>query len=121
MKNIIISKKNIFYVLVTKYKELEDNHLIIDETCFNQQRKVIFINNHCLDLETGEEIYQLNREYNFVIGPIYRNTAYISEICKYCPSDKDILQAITIYYNFLEKQELIKRKKLIPFHQERIY
>jgi hypothetical protein len=87
-------------------------------------RKVLLKNNTVIDLATGELIYGLKAENDSVCGPIYKNYMYCNKLIKLKDnmiSDNDMICASNKYINFLEKQELIKSRKLILFPQQRIF
>lgn len=134
---IMIKKTDIFIVSTIRYSGSKNNLLVIDKNyvapdskivkgldskikCY--MRKVLYKNNHFIDIETGEELFLHRDDDGLVEPPIYKNTTYIVNI--YIPesvSSKDLLNAFETYKLFVEKEKLIKEKKLVLFPQERIY
>lgn len=133
---VMIKKTDILVASTIKYSHLNNNGLVIDEE-YNSKyytydgddttlkcylKKIVFIDKHFIDIDTGDELFLLPNEHGLVKPPIYKNTIYIVNIYKAINvSDSDLTSAINAYKNFNEKQQLIKSKKLIPFQQERIY
>lgn len=136
-KYVIIKKTDIFLASTIKYSSLINDTLIIDEE-YNDDyyiyegedlstkcylKKIMFINKHFIDIETGEELFMMpNNEYGLVNPPIYRNTIYIVNL--YNPinvSDQDLINANKAYNLFIQRQQMIDEKKLVFLPQERIY
>ena len=134
---IMIKKTDIFIVSTIRYSGSKNNLLVIDKNyvapdseivkgldskikCY--MRKVLYKNNHFIDIETGEELFLHRDDDGLVEPPIYKNTTYIVNIyTAESVSSKDLLNAVETYKLFVEKEKLIKEKKLVLFPQERIY
>ena len=84
-------------------------------------RLVLFNDHKFIDLETGDELFELPNSSGYIDGEIYQNQYYIIELLKCDVSDELLMYASRIYENYLNRQNLIKQKKLIPFPKTRIY
>ena len=102
---------------ITKIVVLYEEH----EGAREPLRYVLFCNHKFIDLETGEELFQLNNSSGYVEGPIYQNQYYILELLKFEVSDEMLEYASQVYENFLEKEKLYKDKKILKFPKTRIY
>lgn len=124
MNNYTIKKDHILLAAIVQYIDFDGYKLIRKEISDDDiLHKVVFIDGKIIDFETGDEIQELKRDYEGYIDDIVlANKMYYHELYK-CPkvTNKDLLYASKIYEYHLEKQQLIKEKKLIPFPSKQLY
>lgn len=145
----ILTKNQILRAIVIKYKDIQNNILIPyknpcelkyvekknNDGTINQSlvlyegenheleptRLILFNDHKFIDLETGDELFELPNSNGYIDGIIYQNQYYIIELLKCNVSDELLTYATQVYEAFINRQNLIKQKKLIPFPKTRIY
>lgn len=120
----IIKKNDIKLVSIAIYDDIDRGILIPRELEEDEiLRLAVYVNHYLLDLKTGEPIYPVVTTPDGVISSsIYANTMYVMELYEYeNATDEQLMYSAQIYENFLEKQEMVKGKKLIPFPQRCLY
>lgn len=145
----ILTKNQILRAIVIKYKDIQNNILIPyknpcelkyvekknNDGTINQSlilyegenheleptRLILFNDHKFIDLETGDELFELPNSNGYIDGIIYQNQYYIIELLKCNVSDELLTYATQVYEAFINRQNLIKQKKLIPFPKNRIY
>ena len=145
----ILTKNQILKAIVIKYKDIQNNILIPyknpcelkyvekknNDGTINQSlilyegenheleptRLILFNDHKFIDLETGDELFELPNSNGYIDGIIYQNQYYIIELLKCKVSDELLTYATQVYEAFINRQNLIKQKKLIPFPKTRIY
>ena len=145
----ILTKNQILRAIVIKYKDIQNNILIPyknpcelkyvekknNDGTINQSlvlyegenheleptRLILFNDHKFIDLETGDELFELPNSNGYIDGIIYQNQYYIIELLKCKVSDELLTYATQVYEAFINRQNLIKQKKLIPFPKTRIY
>lgn len=123
-KNYIITKNDIYISEVVAFDDINGNYLMYKslkkEDTF---RKVLVKDKLIIDFKTGDIIYPLNIINGVIENTIFKDYMYCTYLIK--PnlnqiSDNDLLYASNLYKMFLERQELIKQKKLILFPPTRL-
>ena len=123
-KNYIITKDDIYIAEVVAFDDINGNYLMYKylkkEATF---RKVLVKDKLIIDFKTGEIIYPLNIINGVIENTIFKDYMYCTYLIK--PnlnqiSDNDLLYASNLYKMFLERQKLIKQKKLILFPPTRL-
>ena len=145
----ILTKNQILKAIVIKYKDIQNNILIPyknpcelkyvekknNDGTINQSlilyegenheleptRLILFNDHKFIDLETGDELFELPNSNGYIDGIIYQNQYYIIELLKCKVSDELLTYVTQVYEAFINRQNLIKQKKLIPFPKTRIY
>lgn len=124
-KDYIITKDRILLVDVVRFIDYTRYSLIMGEENLETEdlRKVVFVDGHMIDFETGDEIPELKNDSNGLVNcDIYYGILYWTQTYK-CPevTDDDLIYAAKIYDNFLAKQELFEEKKLLKFTPPLLY
>ena len=145
----ILTKNQVLRAIVIKYKDIQNNILIPyknpcelkyvekknNDGTINQSlilyegenheleptRLILFNDHKFIDLETGDELFELPNSNGYIDGIIYQNQYYIIELLKCNVSDELLTYATQVYEAFINRQNLIKQKKLILFPKTRIY
>lgn len=125
--NILIPYKNpceLKYIEIKNNDGTISNSLILYEG-YNHElepSRLILCNNHrFIDLETEDELYKLPISNGYIDGTIYENQYYIIDLLKCDVSDELLLYASQVYNRFINRENLIKQKKLVNFPKKRIY
>ena len=139
----ILTKNQILKAIVIKYKDIQNNILIPyknpcelkyvekknNDGTINQSlvlyegenheleptRLILFNDHKFIDLETGDELFELPNSNGYIDGIIYQNQYYIIELLKCKVSDELLTYATQVYEAFINRQNLIKQKNLFLF------
>jgi len=123
-KNYIITKDDIYIAEVVVFDDINGNYLMYKDLKKEDTfRKVLVKDKLIIDFKTGEIIYPLNIINGVIENTIFKDYMYCTYLIK--PnlnqiSDNDLLYASNLYKMFLERQKLIKQKKLILFPPTRL-
>ena len=123
-KNYIITKDDIYIAEVVAFDDINGNNLMYKDLKKEDTfRKVLVKDKLIIDFKTGEIIYPLNIINGVIENTIFKDYMYCTYLIK--PnlnqiSDNDLLYASNLYKMFLERQKLIKQKKLILFPPTRL-
>ena len=139
----ILTKNQILKAIVIKYKDIQNNILIPyknpcelkyvekknNDGTINQSlilyegenheleptRLILFNDHKFIDLETGDELFELPNSNGYIDGIIYQNQYYIIELLKCKVSDELLTYVTQVYEAFINRQNLIKQKNLFLF------
>ena len=111
-----ITKDDFYIVSVAIYDDIH-NGVLITRQEKTEARYAVLVNNYLIDINTGEQIYPIETDYNGVIcSSIYSNLMYAQTIIKYDKAtDEHLLIAAKTIEDFFFRQELIHQNKLVPF------
>ena len=120
----VIKKNDIKIVSIAIYDDINRGTLI--PRYLNEEeilRYAVVVNHYLLDFKTGEVIYPVSTTpEGIIVSNIYANTMYAMEIYEFDKqTDEMLILAANVYENFVERQEMIKSKKLIPFPQKCLF